>query len=124
MQAVVSLLLSAGANPSMMDNQGSNALLEAVNNNKIAVLQQLRAAGGTLPQRHLGTEISSKLCSLVVADEEELLHRYIAAGANVNVGDYDKRTPLHIAVAEGKVNMVSKLVSCVGTHMINVVICM
>jgi ankyrin repeat protein len=109
-QAVVSLLLFAGANPSMQDNLGSNALLEAVSNNRIAVLEQLRAAGATLPLSRSDTELSSKLCSLVVADEAELLHRYIAAGANVNVGDYDKRTPLHIAAAEGKMNFVSETV--------------
>jgi ankyrin repeat protein len=89
----------------MRDNLGSNALLEAVKNDHDVVLKQLRAAGATLPLS--STELPSKLCGLVMADEEQLLHRYIVAGADVNVGDYDKRTPLHIAAVEGKLNMVS-----------------
>jgi len=37
----------------------------------------------------------------------QLLQSYVMAGANANVGDYDKRTPLHIAAAEGNLQMVS-----------------
>eukprot|EP00882_Tetradesmus_deserticola_P028499 GHRQ01031754.1.p2 GENE.GHRQ01031754.1~~GHRQ01031754.1.p2 ORF type:complete len:104 (-),score=23.36 GHRQ01031754.1:176-487(-) len=44
---------------------------------------------------------------MVVGEQAALLRTYIAAGADVTAGDYDKRTPLHIAAAEGKLAMVS-----------------
>ena len=36
----------------------------------------------------------------------------IAFGADVASGDYDRRTPLHIAAAEGKADMVEYLMRC------------
>ena len=41
----------------------------------------------------------------------------IALGADVASGDYDRRTPLHIAAAEGKADMVEYLMRCgAGVH--------
>lgn len=107
-EAVVSLLLAAGANPCARDNFGSNAVLEAVNNGQSVVLEQLLAAGASLPLSK--TELATKLCSLVMEGKMQLLQSYVMAGANANVGDYDKRTPLHIAAAEGNLQMVKLLV--------------
>jgi ankyrin repeat protein len=101
---VVSLLLSCGANPNARDNLGSSALLEAVKAGQAPLLGLLVGAGAALQLSN--SELSSALCSMVVEEQEGLLRRYIAAGANVAAGDYDKRTPLHIAAAEGKLAMV------------------
>jgi ankyrin repeat protein len=104
MQAVVSLLLSSGANPNAADNLGSSALLEAVKAGQARLLALLVEAGAGLQLSN--SELASALCSMVVEGQEGLLRSYIAAGANVAAGDYDKRTPLHIAAAEGKLAMV------------------
>ena len=72
----------------------------------MGVLQLLLSAGATLCMS--GGELASRLCSCVAAGEGEVLRRYVAAGADVNVADYDKRTALHIAAAEGKMEMVSE----------------
>lgn len=104
LQAVVSLLLSAGANPNARDNLGGSPLLEAVKAGHMSVVHQLTAAGGTLQLSV--SELSSALCSMVLQGQADLLRRYIAAGADVGAWDYDRRTALHIAAAEGKLDMV------------------
>jgi ankyrin repeat protein len=48
------------------------------------------------------------LCSAVSEGDLQLLKRLLAAGANPNAGDYDKRRPLHIAAADGNLPAVSR----------------
>jgi hypothetical protein len=38
----------------------------------------------------------------------QLLRRLLRAGSPVDIGDYDKRTALHISAAEGNAVMVSR----------------
>ena len=45
--------------------------------------------------------IVSLLCHSVYSGDTVLLQRMIRAGAQANKGDWDKRTALHIAAAEG-----------------------
>lgn len=105
--SIVSELLSAGANINACDNSGSNALQEAIKAGHLAVLRQLVSAGARIGMSD--GALASLLCELVTTDQEALLQRYLLSGADVSVGDYDKRTALHVAAAEGKPNMVSKL---------------
>ena len=102
------LLLSAGANPNIADNLGGCALMEAVKGGHSDITQLLLTAGANLCLS--GSDLSGRLCSLAAAEDVAMLRRYIAAGADVNVGDYDRRTALHIAAAEGKVEVVKLLV--------------
>jgi glutaminase len=55
-------------------------------------------------------ELASLLCEAAAEGKLGLLRRYIAAGADVNAADYDRRTPMHIAAAEGKLSLVELLV--------------
>jgi hypothetical protein len=44
---------------------------------------------------------AAQLCTAVFDGDMPLLRRLLHAGANPNAADYDKRTALHIAAAEG-----------------------
>jgi ankyrin repeat protein len=103
-QVALKMLLSAGANPNIRDNLGGCALQEAVKAGHMDLVKLLVEAGGQLCLSP--GDLAGQLCSLVYDGNHQLLGRYIAAGADVNVGDYDARTALHIAAAEGKLDMV------------------
>jgi hypothetical protein len=50
---------------------------------------------------------AAQLCTAVFDGDMPLLRRLLHAGANANAGDYDKRTALHIAAADGNLPAVS-----------------
>lgn len=56
-----------------------------------------------------GEEKSRRLLEAVAAGDEENTHRLLAEGADANYRDYDRRTPLHLACAEGFVSCVKLL---------------
>jgi glutaminase len=49
---------------------------------------------------------ASEMCTAAAQGNVDLIRRYIKAGINVNAADYDKRTALHIAAAEGNLEVV------------------
>jgi ankyrin repeat protein len=51
-------------------------------------------------------QLASLLCNCVYECNLPLLRRLLRAGAPVNLGDYDRRTALHISAAEGNNVMV------------------
>lgn len=53
------------------------------------------------------TEAAAHLCTCVFDCNVPLLRRFIKAGISVNAGNFDKRTPLHVAAAEGNLAAVS-----------------
>jgi hypothetical protein len=57
---------------------------------RVSRLQELTAAGARLT---LGSPsaLASQLCALVKAGNEDVLRRYLAAGADVNAADYVRR---------------------------------
>lgn len=50
---------------------------------------------------------AAHLCTAVFEGDMPLLRRLLHAGASPNAGDYDKRTALHIAAADGNLPAVS-----------------
>ena len=57
--------------------------------------------------------MAAQLCTCVFEGNLPLLRRLIRAGAAADAGDYDKRTALHIAAAEGNTAAVrAHLVAC------------
>lgn len=64
---------------------------------------------------------ASALCTAVFDGDMPLLRRLLHAGANPNAGDYDKRTALHIAAADGnlpavRVAAVASVARCVSAR--------
>uniref|UniRef100_A0A383VAB8 Cyclic nucleotide-binding domain-containing protein n=1 Tax=Tetradesmus obliquus TaxID=3088 RepID=A0A383VAB8_TETOB len=63
-------------------------------------------------------QLASLLCNCVYECNLPLLRRLLRAGAPVDIGDYDKRTALHISAAEGNAVMVRVLVEEGGADML------
>ena len=54
---------------------------------------------------------ASELCTAAAQGKVDLIRHYIKAGINVNAADYDKRTALHIAAADGCLEAVRRMAS-------------
>lgn len=54
--------------------------------------------------------LPSLTCSVVCLKDAQLISQLIYKGVDVSTGDYDRRTPLHIAAAIGAMDIVRKLV--------------
>lgn len=54
-----------------------------------------------------GVATAAHLCTAVFDGDLQLLRRLLRAGANPNAVDYDKRSALHIAAADGNLPVVS-----------------
>ena len=55
------------------------------------------------------TMLATKLCTLIKYQQIELLTGWLSCGVNVNVRDYDERTPLMIACASSNIDIVEML---------------
>lgn len=107
------MLLAAGTNANAIDAQGCCALLAAVRGGHDAVITRLVSAKARLQLPP--AELSCVLCAAVAEGDTLLLQRFIAAGADVSVGDYNQQTALHVAAAQGKINLVSVRMLCLRT---------
>eukprot|EP00775_Hariotina_reticulata_P006152 gene6152-6389_t len=104
----VKQLVAAGAAVNATDNQGTTALLEAVKAGHDDVIDALVWAGARLCMPPVMA--AAYLCTAVYDGDTLKLKRLLQAGANANAADYDKRTALHIAAADGNLPAVTVLV--------------
>jgi ankyrin repeat protein len=81
---------------------GSTALLETVKNGHDDTMDLLKNRGAKLCMKE--SFAASTLCQAVFDGDCKLLKRLLNAGTQVNAGDYDKRTALHIAAAEANLS--------------------
>lgn len=95
----IRLLLGAGANANAVDRFGRTPLMEAVLNNQKEVIKLLREHDAEL--RLDNRAAAQYLCDAASASDITLIRNYLDAGVNPNVQDYDFRTCLMIAAAEG-----------------------
>ncbi|CAL5221935.1 g4209 [Coccomyxa viridis] len=94
-------LISAGADVMLRDNLKRNPLLEACVAGHSDIIELLTRQGATLGREQDRIAMGAQLCTCVFEGNLPLLRRLIRAGAAADAGDYDKRTALHIAAAEG-----------------------
>uniref|UniRef100_A0A7S0ZBF5 Non-specific serine/threonine protein kinase n=1 Tax=Timspurckia oligopyrenoides TaxID=708627 RepID=A0A7S0ZBF5_9RHOD len=113
--AVAELLLLNGAKLDACDRYHRTPIDDATNNGHRNVLQVFREFGAEIPSFavHLvAAERQSLGMSLIEHSSRgrvDLVRQLIDEGAPVSLGDYDRRTALHLAVAERHLAVVSLL---------------
>lgn len=103
----VALLLSAGGDANQVDRFDRTPLMEAVLNAHDDIIELLRAHGAELKLN--AHRQGMYLCQAASVGDLPLISRYLAAGVDPNTSDYDRRTALHIAAAEGSTLMCRRL---------------
>ena len=91
---VIRHLLAKGASPHVIDNHGQTPLHDAIRSANEEAILLLREFGA-----HLGpttTDTALVMCSLAADDKVDVLRAWHLAGVDLNVGDYDRRTALHV----------------------------
>jgi lysophospholipase len=99
-------LLEAGANANTVDRWGGTPLADATRHKHDAVAALLVERGAELRRG----DIAVALCAVAGAGDLAEVRRLIESGADVNAGDYDGRTALHLAASEGRLEVVRLLV--------------
>uniref|UniRef100_A0A1D1XLH8 Potassium channel n=1 Tax=Anthurium amnicola TaxID=1678845 RepID=A0A1D1XLH8_9ARAE len=103
---VTLFLIREGVELNKPDKFGNTPLLEAIKNGHDRVASLLAKEGASLSLDDAG----ARLCLAVAKGDSDFLKRVLSYGIDSNSKDYDLRTPLHIAAAEGLYLMAKILV--------------
>jgi len=119
---VVRILLRAGAAIDTADPWGGTPLADAMRHHHLAVANLLIAEGASVHDGGGGISAYKRSSVMLQACEaaarghvEHLEALATAAESNLNQGDYDQRTPLHLAASEGMLEVVAFLLDR-GVH--------
>lgn len=91
---VIRYLLVKGASPHVIDKHGQTPLHDAIRSANEDAILLLREFGAHLGPTTVDTAL--KMCSLAADDKVDRLRAWHLAGVDFNVGDYDRRTALHV----------------------------
>ena len=98
--------------PSAIDRFGTTPIQNAIDGGHEECVTLLRAAGATMGGCMSSSKLALRLNTLVMDNNIASLRLHVVCGGvDVNCHDYDKRSPLHIAAAEGRVECVDILLS-------------
>ncbi len=103
---VIKLLVAQGAQINPVDRWGSTPLDEAYDKNHLAIIQFLEEKGG---QRNNQYRDSVSIIIAASKGNLSILKAHYEAGKSLDLCDYDKRSPLHLATVEGKYETVKYL---------------
>ena len=104
---IIQLLIKYKASTVKLDRYNHNCFYEAFMHKKVYIFDQFPNAKIIAPPR----ELAWIFCNLVYHQEEASIDLLIKLKVPINYYDYDKRTPLHIAVANNYYNLVIKLLN-------------
>ncbi|KAF7831133.1 potassium channel SKOR [Senna tora] len=94
---IAQFLIQEGVDVNIKDNFGNTPLLEAVKNGHDQVASLLFKEGALMGIDNAATF----LCTIVARGDSDYVKRLLSNGMDPNLKDYDHRSPLHIAAAEG-----------------------
>ncbi|TVU14283.1 hypothetical protein EJB05_37743, partial [Eragrostis curvula] len=94
---IVRFLIQRGANVNSIDKFGNSPLLQAIKSGHDRIISLLVEHGAVLNLEEPG----NYLCRVVADGKIDLLKRLLNFGIDPNCKNYDQRTPLHVAAAEG-----------------------
>ncbi|KAJ0981246.1 hypothetical protein J5N97_009501 [Dioscorea zingiberensis] len=103
-EEMTSFLIQEGVDINLSDKFGNTPLFEAIKNGHDKVASLLFREGARVSMANAG----SHLCMAVARGDVDFLRKMLAYGIDPNSRDYDARTPLHIAAAEG-LHMMAKM---------------
>jgi hypothetical protein len=106
---LTTLLLELGANPNRSDRWGGSPLDDAQRHRFPEVASLLRAHGARLGFVDGSTDHGMALISASAKGEIETVDELLAGGTNPNSIDYDSRSAMHLACAEGHTAVVTAL---------------
>eukprot|EP00164_Ancoracysta_twista_P003815 GFYU01005112.1.p1 GENE.GFYU01005112.1~~GFYU01005112.1.p1 ORF type:complete len:584 (-),score=219.80 GFYU01005112.1:42-1562(-) len=103
---IVKLLLAQEAEHSPIDAYGGTPLVDAVRHKHDDVIEVLKEAGAKLEFE----DAAVRLCDLAATGNAPDMKRNCENGLDPTEGDYDMRTPLHLAASNGHIEVVKQLV--------------
>eukprot|EP00755_Sulcionema_specki_P012867 Sspe_Gene.52504::Locus_29085_Transcript_1_1_Confidence_1.000_Length_2446::g.52504::m.52504/K13278/ASPG; 60kDa lysophospholipase len=105
---MVSYLLTKGARVHVKDHTGFTPLLQAVVAHQGEAAALIAKGGGTFGLSD--TKLSQIMCQGVMDRDYDMLQLFIKHGANMQAADYNRTTPLTVAIAQGSLDIVRLLV--------------
>ncbi|KAK1300048.1 Potassium channel KOR2 [Acorus calamus] len=111
---IARFLIKRGANVNCIDKFGNSPLLEAISFGHDRVSKLLIENGAILSLDDPG----SYLCKVVKESKIDVLRRFLQNGVDPNCKNYDLRTPLHVAAAEG-LHIVAKILIEFGADVLS-----
>ncbi|KAL7479292.1 hypothetical protein ACHAW6_005027 [Cyclotella cf. meneghiniana] len=112
---IVKYLLEHGARINRSDRWGNSPMDDAYRHKHFHVMEHLRNHGGTFGSTSQATNF---LAAAYEGDVHEVQTLYELGSVDIDAGDYDKRTPLHIAASRGNADVVRFL--CLSGADVNV----
>eukprot|EP00741_Cyanophora_paradoxa_P015539 tig00020902_g15000.t1 len=104
-QAAVEYLIQQGVDLSPLDRNKGTPLQDAVRHGYHHIAELLLRSGAEMKVENA----SGMLCNAAARGDVETLKVLLRYGLPINDGDYDGRTPLHLAAAEGKLQCLEYL---------------
>eukprot|EP01135_Chromosphaera_perkinsii_P000844 Nk52_evm7s152 gene=Nk52_evmTU7s152 len=109
---VVRFILSRGVSLNISNRWGETPLEIAVKAQNEEIIRLLVGHGchiDTTEEKHV-MSIACQLCAAAARNDAGILESWLLGGISPNIHDYDKRTPLHLAVACGAIEAARVLI--------------
>ena len=100
---LVKCLIEHGARINRSDRWGHSPIDDAYRHRHFAVMEYLREHGGTFGTSSQATNF---LAAVHEGDVEEVQTLYELGSVDINAGDFDKRTALHLAASKGNADVI------------------